>query len=100
MTGLQIEVIRTAVEEMFRKGHFSICTIDQCLKITGGVPDRKAYDMLHALHCVEFKSMSPRLRLELPRLVQLVIESRPMNCVELFTDKPIEIGTERKAIGE
>lgn len=98
MTGLQIEVIKTAVEEMFRKDHFSICTIDACLKITGGVPDAKAYNMLRALHCVEFRSMSTRLRLELPRLIQLVIESRPMNCVELFSET-IEVG-QRKAIGQ
>lgn len=78
MNGIQIEVIRTALAAMFDKGHFDICTIDACLKISGGIPNKKDYDLLRALHCIDYKRMSQSLRLELPRLVQRVIESRPM----------------------
>lgn len=32
--GLQLEVARTAIAEMYREGRFSICTIDRLLKLT------------------------------------------------------------------
>lgn len=78
MNALTRDVIATALADMFRRGHFSICVIDNILKITGGVPDRKNYDLLRALHCVEFKDMPPRIRIELPRMIQLVVEGQPI----------------------
>lgn len=63
---------------MLTNGHFNICTVDSILKLTGGIPPREAYDALRALHCVEYRHMSQRLRLELPRLLQIVLESEPI----------------------
>lgn len=80
---LQMECIRTALRVMWDKGYFDICTIDNILKVTGGIPDRKNYDALRLLHCVHFKDMSRNLRLELPRMVQLVVESEPMPTLTL-----------------
>lgn len=81
MNALQIEIARAAIAAMFERGHFSICTIDNILKMTGGIPSKREYDMLRCLHCMDFKAMSPRLRLELPRLIQIVVESPPILAV-------------------
>lgn len=78
MNRLHAEIIRAVMTKMFEQGHFSICEINNLLKMTGGVPDRNTYNALNALHCVNFKDMSPMLRVELPRLVQVVLESQPM----------------------
>lgn len=78
-----LDAARAAIAKMFESGHFSICTIDQILKMTGGIPPKHEYEVLRTLHCVEFKSMSQRLRLELPRLLQIVLESQPVHF-ELF----------------
>ena len=50
------------MKHMFEGSHFSICDIDKCLKITGAVPNRKDYEALSALHCVNSSEMSKGLR--------------------------------------
>jgi len=52
----------TALKKMFRGSHFNICTFDQCLKITGAIPDGHVYDSLSVLHCVNWRDMPPSLR--------------------------------------
>lgn len=78
MTALQVEIIRTALANMYAQGFFSICVVDNILKLTGGVPERQHYDTLRLLHCINFRDMPKNVRLELPRLIQLVVESPPM----------------------
>lgn len=78
MTFLEQEAAKAAITKMMAGGHFSICVIDQILKMSGGVPPRKEYEILRTLHCVDFKDMSPQLRIELPRILQLVLESQPI----------------------
>ncbi len=41
VNAIQIEVAKAAIAQMLQNGHFNICTIDQVLKITGGVPPRE-----------------------------------------------------------
>jgi hypothetical protein len=62
MDNFQKEVVLTAMRKMFQGLHFSICTVDNCLKITGAIPTKKDYDALSALHCVTWSEMSPQLR--------------------------------------
>jgi len=80
MTPIQIEAAKASLQRMLGGGYFDICTIDNILKVSGGVPDKKSYDTLRLLHCIHFKDMSPQLRIELPKLIKLVVESQPMNC--------------------
>ena len=75
MTTLQVEAARAALKKMFSEGFFSICVVDQILKITRGVPSKEDYDTLRLLHCVHFTDMSPELRKELPSLIQRVLEA-------------------------
>ncbi len=78
ITPLQIEACRAALKDMHKRGHFSLCVVDQILAITGGVPNAEDYKTLRLLHCVDFKDMSPALRIEFPALLKRVIESGAM----------------------
>lgn len=59
------EAVITSLKEMFEGSHFSICTVDKCLKITKAIPDTDEYNALHTLHCVHWAKMSPYLRDEI-----------------------------------
>ena len=59
---IKSRVIQTALKDMFKGGHFNICNIDKCLKIAGTVADQETYEMLSALHCVDFKAMGIDVR--------------------------------------
>lgn len=69
MDELKVMVATTALKDMLQKGWFSICTIDSINKVTKHIPDREAYDMLHALHCVHFSDMPPELVRGMPLLI-------------------------------
>ncbi len=43
MNALQIEIAKVALNKMIEGGHFSICTVDDILKITKGIPYREDY---------------------------------------------------------
>jgi hypothetical protein len=78
LTELQIEVCKAALKKMQAEGHFSICVVNDILKITGGVPLKEDYEALRLLHCVNFRDMSPRLRMEFPALLKRVLEAPGM----------------------
>lgn len=87
MTDMQMEVCKLALKKMMDEGRFSICAVDQILKLTGGVPEKADYETLRALHCVEFKEFSPLMRIEFPRLLKRVLESPSMELQITF--KPL-----------
>lgn len=47
-----------------------ICTIKECVKVLGVIPDARALELLHALHCVHFKDMPKELLEQLPDLIE------------------------------
>jgi hypothetical protein len=59
---------------MLKNKHFSICTVDNVCKVIGARPAGAAYDMLRALHCVEFANMPHRARDEIPALLNEVFK--------------------------
>jgi hypothetical protein len=75
MSDLQHDLRRatvvTALADMVKKGHFSICTIDSCADILG-VQSRgsEPYRILRALHCIDFAAMPPIVREALPGLIR------------------------------
>ena len=76
MNEIQVLAIRAALDKMMRDdGYLSICTIDQILSVTGGVPRREDYQLLRLLHCVSFRDMEPELLRGLPVLLQRVLQS-------------------------
>jgi hypothetical protein len=74
----QIETaIKLALKKMFSDSHFSICTIDSCLKLIGIVPDKDIYQIMQTVHCVQYKEMDNDFR-------QWLIEQSIFMC---FKDK-------------
>lgn len=75
MDEIQILAARAALKKMSQDGHLSICTIDNILKMSGGIPNDKDYQVLRTLHCVSFREMQPELLRGLPLLIKRVLES-------------------------
>jgi len=74
MNEIQVLTAKVALKDMFRKGHLSICTIDNIIKMNPLLSvDRESYDMLHLLHCVHFQDMPQELLRGLPLLIQRTI---------------------------
>ena len=73
MDDIQKMAVTAAIEKMVKDGYISICTIDKILKMTGGIPDRRDYEVLHMLHCVSFMDMAPELLRGLPVIMQRVL---------------------------
>ena len=78
MNDIQRMAAEGAVRNMLQRGSISICTIDQILKMTGGVPPKEDYDVLHLLHCVDFKELSPDLLRGLPVILQRVLAAESL----------------------
>lgn len=55
-------VIKTSLAKMFTDSHFSICTIDDCMKVAEVKAEQEVYNMLHALHCVHWARMDKQTR--------------------------------------
>lgn len=73
LDAIQVMAVKAAVNKMMRDGYISICTIDNILKMTNGIPNRKDYELLHMLHCVNFMDMDPELLRGLPVILQRVV---------------------------
>jgi hypothetical protein len=58
----QLTALKLALKKMFQGNHFSICTIDSCLKLTGAIPNKEVYKIMSTIHCVDFKEMEPDFR--------------------------------------
>lgn len=84
MDDIQILVARAALKKMSQDGYLCICTIDNILKMSGGIPDPKDYQMLRTLHCVHFRDMSKELLRGLPLIIKRVLESEGVEfCFEI-----------------
>lgn len=91
MTVFQQEAAKQSLKAMFAKGHFSICAVDEILKMTGGVPEAADYSALRMLHCVDFKDMSPSLRIEFQKALERVLTSPGMTVEINFKPAPLAV---------
>lgn len=84
MDDFQRQAAETSLLEMFNKSYFDICTVDRVAALMGisvrGSPD---YMALHALHCVDYSRMPPKLKEELPRRVASVLGIPPFDLTPL-----------------
>ncbi|MDG5498922.1 hypothetical protein [Marinobacter sp. BGYM27] len=83
--------IQEAVNKLFSEKHFSICTLDNIIKLTGAPVNHGIYDQLRAFHCSHFASMSNRTR---QLLQQKVVEClrgdpflNPARVLQQLTDE-------------
>lgn len=75
MDALQTLAANVALNKMLKQSHFSICTIDDIIKVSGAIPDNYAYGILKLLHCVNYSDMDSGVRDELPNLLKRVLGS-------------------------
>ena len=75
MNAIETLVAKTALKKMMEQGYFCICTIDNILKMSGGIPNPRDYQMLRTLHCINYKDMPSALLNELPNMIRRVVES-------------------------
>jgi hypothetical protein len=81
MNAIELMAANTALKHMVNQGYLCICTIDNILKLTGGVPDKRDYETLRLLHCVHFNEMPDELRRGLPVLIQRVVNAPGLEFV-------------------
>lgn len=67
-----------ALNNMFAKGWFDICTIDSVAKMLGIDPKGEAYDILRPLHCINFNVMPALLREQVPELIKASLGVQPV----------------------
>lgn len=65
MNAFQEETIRLSLKEMFKSSHFSICTIRDCIKISGIQVPEDELDCWEALHCVHYNTMDVNFQKQL-----------------------------------
>lgn len=62
-------VVKQAIKSLFEKRHFDICIVREVAEIVGARSGGDAFQILRALHCVDYASMEPELRARIPELV-------------------------------
>lgn len=78
MSTIQETVAMTALNHMFKKGHFDICTLDAVAKVLKVHPVEPEYSMLRAMHCIEYKEMPKALYDALPTMIKTCLSMRDM----------------------
>ncbi len=69
-------VVLTAMERLFDEKHFSICAVRNIAKVIGAPACGPAWDMLEALHCIQYATMPAELRESIPHLVNECLKTK------------------------
>jgi hypothetical protein len=64
------------IKSLFEKNYFDVCKLIDVMNMLHAKKGSPAYTMLHALHCVDYASMDPELRVRIPHLVNECLSSR------------------------
>jgi len=83
MNDIQHMVALTALNNLLREKHFSICTLDRVAEMLGVQPQAEAYRTLRPLHCIDYAVMPQELRNKIPDLIRECLGIIPM---AQFTD--------------
>ena len=80
-------VVATATKNLFERKHFSICDVQKIAEIVGAQKKGPAWDLLDALHCIDYAAMPTELRESIPLLVNEILISKKtiinQTCVAL-----------------
>lgn len=88
MDNIQRQVVTTALKKMFTSSHFSICTIDNCVKLSGVIPDNTVYNTMRPLHCIDYKDMPEEVRDWLLEKVKEMFDYDNSFDLSFFDQKP------------
>lgn len=60
---LQTSTIAHALQRMIaNESHFSVCTVDRCMRLSGVVISAERYAIYSAIHCMNWNEMEPDYR--------------------------------------
>lgn len=80
---LKRATIMTALNDMVRKGYFSVCTVDRCAEILGiSLRGSEPYRLLSALHCIHFNEMPRDVRNAIPEMIRECLNIEPFPLFE------------------
>ena len=68
-------VVEVAINRLFTERHFSICSLDKLIELTGAQHGSDAYRLLRPLHCMDWADMPPELRERVPLLVREALQT-------------------------
>ena len=91
MESIQRQVVTVALKKMFTSSSFSICAIDNCLKLSGIIADKKTYDTMRPLHCIDYKDMPEEVRSWLLDSVKLMFEYDNSFDLSFFEYRPSKV---------
>ena len=75
------KLANVALKEMFKpSGHFSICTIRECMEMLNIPPNKETMEMLNPMHCIRWGDMDEETR----DIILLCV-------MELFNEKPFNV---------
>lgn len=103
---LTTEVAITTINKLLKKSYFSICDIDRVAQMLRINPrNSSAYDILSALHCVDYADMTPNVRNAIPTLIteclsQSEVFQFPMPTPQGEYKRPITIVVESQKVEE
>lgn len=92
MDNIQEMAAMTALNDMFKKGYFNICTIDNIAKMANVNPKGRSYNILHTLHCVDFDKMPKELREEVPNMIRECLSLSPIYEFEHLRKQKVIVG--------
>lgn len=87
-------VVNASLNDMVSKGWVDICTIRTLLKVLDMIPPQKEFELLQALHCVNFSVMPDELKQRIPGLLAACFNGYVMPEINVVnTETPRRLGT-------
>jgi hypothetical protein len=75
MDDLNVLAAKAAIGKMITDGYFSISAVDKAMKLLGCPRGGNEYDILSAIHCVNFRDLDPALYAAIPGLLNIVLRN-------------------------
>lgn len=85
MDPLDTAIAETKLKRMLSRDHFNICDVDDLLKFTQTIPERRAYERLRMLHCVDYKDMPREVLTQIPSMLSEVFNGPMIDVGKLTT---------------
>ena len=88
----------TALNEQLRARHWSICVIDRTAQLLNINARGEAYDILHALHYIDYDKMPRELRDSIPDLIKQCLGISPVYQFQTMQQEVIDVTPAKKLL--
>lgn len=95
---MKMLVAKTSIQSLFSKSYFSICSVDTLMKLNNVTlceETQEVYDLLRALHCVDYGQMPRELVNSLPAAVMSLVYPELVSEKEVFAPKALRLVSPR-----